>query len=374
MSLFAFLFAVMSSCGNRSDKGVRIISGGDALKMDFEELFTDFDIQPVICSEPVDAEWAYVYGDEMFFIDNRNEVLWYFKNHQFVSKLSAKGRGPGEYDLISYMAYSPDTHILYVAPDSKECILQYDVPSMRYIGNTPTTWYTRSFSLLNDSTFITVRQADGAYDFAKVDIRTGNAEKLFDITPSESPARITDVGHNPFEAIVGLCDYNYRIGTLDAEGNLLIMDCLRFSDGIPKDIAALRNSMNIEGNLRYTVYKYSTHYYSDILFPVRLDGGYSFWYNNFLPDAETVAKLQFYARNSGREINASDITIPGLSLLTDPYGVTDDGRLFIVIEEPLDMIVDPDTEPSPLANRIIDAVSAQKDENPVILYFRVRPF
>ena len=228
-----FLLSLMLSCKSETHDDVFEISGYDAVSVPFEEIATDIRIVPLSSDEPIDAAQARVYGGELFITDERMEQMWYFRQHKFVSRLSAKGRGPGEYDVLYRWAYHPETHSLYVAPTNKQCILKYDVPSMRFVGSIPTDWFfSGTFNVLNDSSLIMFRTVDeSSRDIARVNIPTGRAESILPISAEESEVRMSVTDRLQCKAAVGITGNVSRLGRMEADGTFNEVFRFRFSDG-----------------------------------------------------------------------------------------------------------------------------------------------
>ena len=82
-------------------------------------------------------------------------------------------------------------------------------------------------------------------------------------------------------------------------------------------------------------------------------------------------KLCYYRHTKNSDTNLKGFHVPGLKKPILPMCVTDEGYI-MAFEVTSDMIIDPDTEPSPLAKQIIKAMDEQRDENPVLVYFDIK--
>lgn len=368
------LLSLILSCKSETDHYVFEISGYDAVSVPFEEIATDIQIVPLSSDEPIDAAQARVYGDELFITDERMEQMWYFRQHKFVSRLSAKGRGPGEYDVLYRWAYHPETHSLYVAPTNKQCILKYDVPSMRFVGSIPTDWFfSGTFNVLNDSSLIMFRTVDEvSRDMARINMPTGRAESILPISAEESEVRMSVTDLLQCKVAVGITGNVNRLGRMEADGTFNEVFRFRFSDGIPETMSRKRTSDNMADKLEYKLFVMGEHYSANVLFPIVGDDGFSFWYTNYNPEDGSDTKIQLYCKSDSVVTHVTDLSIPGLNFCIEADGVTGDGGYFAIINGPSDMRADPDNAPDDLARQIMSALDAQNDYNPILLYYRIR--
>lgn len=377
-SILLFLAVLTYSCSDKDAAydGIRLIDGNGAVPASLEEFATDIDVIPLHSDEPVDVDYIGIYGDELLVVDSRLEKLWYFKDFQLVSTLSAKGRGAGEYDLINYCAYSPSTHTLYIAPSNRKCILHYDVPSMRYKGVTQfADFYSRSFDLTDDSTFVMVRRFDdGRFDMAVVDANTGTVKKSMDIIENGEGFFMNVTSRTPYRNAVGLDGRINRIGLLEADGRFVAVDSFRFADGLPEKVVRNNSSDDLSEKLKAVSYKFTEHYCDGMLRPVINENGYCFWYSYHNPVDGSPSRLHLYGWSGDREIHVQEFTVPGTNVRISSFALTSDNRYVDAIQGPAEMIMDSKTAQSPLARRIISALDNQNDDNPVLIYYRIPGF
>ncbi|MCQ2073900.1 MAG: 6-bladed beta-propeller [Bacteroidaceae bacterium] len=359
-------------CG-KSEENVTVISGADAVEMSFEDVASDIGIVPLVSPEPVEYGEVHLYGNELLMTDMDRKRLWYFRNHELVSELNAKGRGRGEYGDLFHISYSPASHTLLVKPAGDVSFIKYDVPSMRFTGKIPCEDFLSNFIAVDESRVLGFTGNDkSGRALSVIDIPSGESRVSFELTFSEFEyASFGRVLREPFRAALGLSDYVNRLGWLDADGRFEEVFKFSFSDGMPKNIYDI-GADDMDNMIDYALYQSREHYFFGVIMPVMDDDGFTFWYCNNNGLAGDDSWLRLYCHNSERDFQAKDLYIPGLNFKVQPDGVTDDGGYYSVICGPEELIKDPVREPSALAERILEAVRNQKDDNPVIMYYKIR--
>lgn len=375
--IYALVFSasvLLSACG--PDNGSAYVISGNSVEMTLEEAAADISVVALKSQEPVDCSLSEVYGDDIFLIGADLGKMWYFHGDSLVSVLNSQGRGSGEYDYVDRWAYDQKNGKVYVFSNEKLAVLRYDVHTMRYEGMTPLEWQSRDFDLVNDSTFIMIRRMeDGDYGFSLVDIRTGHTihESDFRMTPNEAQlSYLNSATYSPFKSPIGLADISHRLGWIDENGDFSEVLNFRFEKSVPEKIIRLKGSDEPDDILEYMAFMASEQYCQGVMMPYIADDGYSFWYKNSNPSEDVSSITQLYSKYPERELNVSRLTVPGLAAGITPAGVTTDGRYFTFFIGPSEYYAAPDTEPCELASRIFKALDSQNDDNPVILFYRIR--
>ena len=123
-------------CNKKTEENALVINPNDAIDVRFEDVATDVRIVPLKGDDPVGGcYYLQCTGDEVMFLDNTYQKVYYFKNGSYQSTLNSVGRGAGEYTSISRICYDADNNVLYVRANEKnDAILKYSVPDMKYQG------------------------------------------------------------------------------------------------------------------------------------------------------------------------------------------------------------------------------------------------
>lgn len=368
------LLVLVATAGCRkSEVNVTVISGADAVEMSFEDVASDIELVPLVSPDPVEYGGVYIAGDELLMTDIDRTRLWYFRNHKLVSELDAKGRGRGEYGDLFHISYSPAGHTLFVKPAGDVSFIEYDVPSMRFTGKIPCEDYLSSFVAVDEGRVLGfTNNGKSGKSLSVIDIPSGESRVSFELTFSECEyANFGRVVREPFKVALGLSDYVNRLGWLDREGRFEEVFKFTFSDGMPKNIYDTGTG-DMDDMIDYVLYQSQEHYFFGVMMPVINDDGFTFWYCNNNGPAGDDSWLRLYCHNDEKDYQAKNLYITGLNFVVQPDGVTDDGGYYSVICGPEELIKDPIREPSPLAERILEAVRNQKDDNPVIMYYKIR--
>lgn len=369
-AIAVILSIVIGSCKQSAHdvQDVVLIDDDDAVEVNFEDVATDVRVAPVkgdtLIGECYELQ---CYGNEAFIFDYMNKTIYYLVDNEYKSALKAIGRGPGEYTKIHGFSYCPDNKMLYVRT-ARSTVSWYSVPDMKYQGQTQTNSYFMNFFVHDKNTFIVSSSIeDSIYHLTLVDIPTGreikNIQKISGFASarsSESVASYRDGAH--VYSLLGETNSVIRVSD-DNEYQQLFK--YTFGDKSVSD-------KTIESGGLYSVLFSSDGY-------KYLCGGFflkvkrndiSFWYTSLLPSLDNPYYC-YYKRSGNSETNLKGFHVPGLKKQIYPKCITDDGYL-TVFEGTSDMIIDPDTEPSPLAKKIIEAMDSQKDNNPVLVYFNIK--
>ena len=375
-SIAVILSIVIGSCKQSSHdvQDVVLIDDDDAIDVNFEDVATDVRVAPVkgdtLIGECYELQ---CYGNEAFIFDYMNKTIYYLVNNEYKSALKAVGRGPGEYTGIDDFSYCPDNKMLYVRT-SRSTVLWYSVPEMKYSGKTQTDIYLMNFFVHDKNTFMVSSSIeDSIHYLTLVDIPTGreikdiqNISGFASARSSESVASYRDGAHvysllGEINTVIRVSDDNeYQQLFKYTFGDKSMSD--KFTE--IEDLASATEFYNVL--FSSDGYKY-------------LCGGYflkvkrndiSFWYTRLRPSLDNPYYC-YYKRSGNSETNLKGFRVPGLKNQIYPKCITDDGYV-TVFEGTSDMIIDPDTEPSPLAKKIIEAMDSQKDNNPVLLYFNIK--
>ena len=374
---FAVILSSMMICSCKQSaqnaNKVVVVNDDDAIEVNFEDVATDVQVVPILGDIIIgECYEMQCYGNELFIHDGRN-AIYYFIDNVFKSKLYSVGRGPGEYINIRQFAYSVNDKILYIKPTNGKEILWYSVPEMKYLGKTRLKEEANSIFMHNDTTFLVSSNNDSLSSVQLIGKYTGNVIKeITDIYRfAEQRSYQSMSGYRPNSRILSIAGYENLIYTLSENGQLKTI--FRFGFGkksIPEEYlnAHLYEERKI---MDYMSFIYSSSAEKCLyggFFCKRETNGVSFWYSKFFMGSD---KLCYYRHTKNSDTNLKGFHVPGLNKPILPKCVTDEGYI-MAFEGTSDMIIDPNTEPSPLAKQIIKAMDAQRDENPVLVYFDIK--
>ena len=109
------------------------------------------------------------------------------------------------------------------------------------------------------------------------------------------------------------------------------------------------------------------NHFKDLYYPHYDDNGVSFWYNTLYSEPENS---HYFRINGDKIVSLKGFKVPGITIPIVPTCITDNGYATI-IEGSKDDIRDADTPLSPFGQKIIDAMSSQNDDNPIIIYYNI---
>lgn len=361
--------------GNRSDTMDTFeITGAVARQMNLEEVAADFSVVALKCDEPVSIGDVHSFSKDLFIVDDTYHTLWQFRDGCLVSRLSAFGRGHGEYDNLYKISYCVDDSLLFVYSANGQCFLKYQAPSMQFAGKVPCDLEIYRFVAVSPERIIAAgsekRPECGLYS---VDALSGQFEKTFDLNTTQADfCYFKYTRHSPFGVAVGLADYQNSIGWVDADGHFDEVFRFTFTDGRSKEMYRMKNkSTKFDDLIQISEYDLHEHFFDNAIFPCISGDDVTFWYCNNNAPAGDDSWLWLYRKSGNGILQAKQLTVPGLSRTIEPDGITDDGLYYSVLCGDVEMYEDADVEPSPLGKQILTALRSQNDENPVVLFYRI---
>lgn len=366
--LYLLPFALLTGCGQKKAAEAMVINPEKADDVMFEDVAGNIRIVPLSGDEPLYGfDYIRCYGDDVFAVDLGHEYVYYFKDGKHESTLGSIGRGPGEYITINQILYDSERKILnLINLTSRECIMQYSVPDMKYIGKIDMPSRIEAVRFYDDNTLLVALEQDsekGLY--------------LFDLNTKEVKRKVCNLSQYQFTnstlTTEGI-DKDCHIITLMGPDNALCqvtdngLDTLfRFNYGKEGAAQVFYGPLNsMEDADKYLEYLFSNedkfrgcyNYHAD-------KNGVSFWYSTLLKAKD---HFHFYRLSKGVETHLQGFNIPGLKGTLSPSCKTETGYASIV-SGIVETIADSTTAPSPLAQKIIDAVAAQPDDYPVLVYY-----
>lgn len=363
---------IMTGC-NRSEN-TNTISISDAIDVTFDDIATDIRITPLEADCPLDeVDVVQMYGNNLFIHSYNNSKIYLFTNNRLVATLDSKGRGHGEYSNIHRFDYSPENKMLYITTGNDKSVLWYDVPSMKFQGQTELTDFPQFLKLVNNETFIT----DQNCNLCSVEISTGQETEILELSKvANNKCQSTFESYNSNNRAFSICDEYNILYSYDEEHGLTKLDEISFGDdGFPKKYLDLYNESDLKEKdldklIEAKMYQFTEHYLDCIILTRLLDNGYEFWYCNMNAPEGDKDYYRLYRNQNGKVTNLKGFCIPGIKDQILPDGF-ENGCYYLVLSGPSEALADPDEEPSELAKRIFKAVDSQPDFNPVIMTWKM---
>jgi hypothetical protein len=375
---FAVILSSMMICSCKQSaqnaSNVVVFNDDDAIEVNFEDVATNVRVVPIKSDSLIGGCYELqCYGDELFLKDNQHKSIYYFKNNEYKAKLNAVGRGPGEYTNRDDFTYCRDDKLLYIRTTGS-VVMWYSVPDMSYQGKMQSDRYFRAiYSHDKNTLLLPTTIEDSIYNISLVDKSTGKIIKDVQKISGFAFARSSESldGYNEESHVYSTLGEVNSVVRVSEEDECQMLFKYNFGD------KSLTDKMTTFNDAQEAL-----EYYKLVFYPGAKDylcGGYflkvknddiSFWYTRIKPSLDNPYYC-FYRHTSEFDTNLKGFHVPGLKNQIFPKCVTDDGYVTI-FEGTSDMIIDPDTEPSPLAKQIIKAMDAQRDENPVLVYFDIK--
>lgn len=379
-TLFLSALIMMGSCKQQSYGEVIVVDDSEAEEVLFEDVAKNIKIIPLEANEPLDAiADVKSFGDMLILRNSAHTVLYIFDKGKFVSKLSARGRGRGEYVEICSFAYSEKDKIVYVSTyggNSGEAmystagtdILKYSVPDMKYLGKITIEENVSNISLHDNKTLIGAVSRAKGITISLINIEDGSIVK--DIVPLSSYGSLDFDkclrSYTAYSHILPIMDYVNTIGEVTSTGDY--NPVLRFGFGdksIPEkmmsfdnsDIMALVDVATYIGEHKETTLE--GNYYA------RVDGKrVSFWYKL----AWDNVHMMYYSYKNGEVVNQKGFYVPGIFKAFTPNFMTETGY-GVILESGWDAgIEDPSSD---LIKELRKKATKDGNNNPIIVCYEL---
>ena len=370
----AAVAVVNYSCSPKYEKEGVIIDGDKAVDVWFEDVATDVRVVPLVSDNPLeDFVKVEMYGNEMIAMNSTQQRVYYFKDNVLQGVLDAVGRGHGEYITLGEMLYDQDRKILYVTQlnDRKE-ILKYSVPDMKYIGSLHAPLRIGTMRIFDSKTFLlSTKDENEQCGLVLFDIESEKIVKevcqLNSYQYEQSPNALSCFNKkNHLISLFGttnrLCNFSNNSDSLE------IIFSFNYGAKAADFVyqAPVNTDKEVDELLKYLNQNGGT--YANFYFPRKLKNGVSFWYSTL---ERRKKNYRFYRIEKDTEINYKGFHISGLSTLIYPTCICENGYATI-ISGIADKILVPEETQSPLAKKILEAISSQNDNNPIIVYYDIK--
>lgn len=378
-AIAVILSIVIGSCKQSANDvpDVVMIDDDDAVEVNFEDVATDVRVAPVKGEELINGcNMMLSYNNnELLMLDSKLKTIYYFYDNVLRGKLNAVGRGPGEYRMIERFTYSPEEKMLYVTAFTRGLVLKYSVPDMKFCGKIQVDARIGNLSINDDKTFIMAICNDSLTQYSTqiVDKISGDTLKRVQIL-NASQYNSSDrslSNYSPDSKLLSTWGTVNTIGLISNRDKYEVLFKYSYGNkGIP-DRLYNYDSNDPNGSISLVRYRLSDEGKQSLegcYFPKIESDEISFWYNIAIPKD---AFYCYYRQTKDSVAHYKGFKVAGLNIPIVPKCSTESGYVSI-FEGTSDMIIDPNTEPSPLAKKIIEAMDSQKDNNPVLLYFNIK--
>ena len=368
--LFLAAALLTASCASNSGKSV-IFNDIDAVEtVSLDEIASDIEVVPIKADYPLEPFLA-TFGQSNDFValDMKLQTVYLVKDYQVVSKLNNVGRGPKEYRNITDMAYFPENHTLYAYTPDRKCIYRYKMPDFKYVGCLQVGQDLSAMVLLDSTNLLfvgydNINEANsGIY---RLNLETGASKRI--IASGYIGATYTSTssfyksGDNVFFSLPNGDNIIYQY-TDTVLTPLMAIDYGQYNfktDMNPND------SNNFDDMIKYLTYRDEGNYAIGGYYLRVTDSVITYWHS---PHINGKYHKYFTVCKNGVCRNY-DIKVNGLKLKVYPTGL--DGDTYVtIINGDWENLIDPDSELSPLAQKIIDTMKKQNDYNPILLKYKL---
>ena len=368
--LFFTAALLTASCASNSGKFV-IFNDIDAVEtVSLDEIATDIEVVPIKADYPLESILE-TFGPSNNFValDEKPQTVYLVKDYQVVSKLNTVGRGPKEYANITQLAYSAENQTLYAYTPDRKCIYRYEMPDFKYVGSLQVEQDLSAMVLLDSKNLLFVGYChnsaanSGIY---RLNLETGASKRIIasgyiGVTYT-STSSFYKSGDNVFfslpdgENII----YQYTDTVLTP---LMAIDYGQYNfktDMYPND------GNNFDDMLKYLTYRDEENYAIGCYLLRVTDSAITYWHS---PHINGKYHKYFTVCQNGVCCNYN-VKVNGLKLKVYPTGL--DGDTYVtIINGDWENLIDPDSELSPLAQKVIDTMKKQNDYNPILLKYKL---
>src|SRR5574344_128278 len=307
------------------------------------------DVSEVIC-----------FGEDAFLL-SKNEKVYYMKDDSIVSVRNSFGRGPGEYSSIDILAYSPKDSILYAYDMIMNVIHSYKIPSFSFERNFKTDYPYNDLHCMmnNDEDLVYV---SGEYVLSR-SLSNDSITELLRI----NPINYIMTGSSSFylssnnELYLAIQDRNTIVYRYDDRKLNKTYSFNYGENGIPEEIC---ESSDVVGNFYSYISK--EDYSIGCFYPIINESGIKFWHFK----KKDGDRCQMFTIYDGLNYENYRFNIPGINIKISPDYYCDDWYVML-IKETKETLLNADEPLSPLGQQIIDAIDAQENGNPILLYFKL---
>lgn len=299
------------------------------------------------------------FGDNVFLLSQYRKV-YYMKDDSIVSEINRQGRGPGEYYSIFDLTYSPKDSILYAFDMQMSAIHGYKVPSFEFVKRYEIDYQDLQCMRYYDNQLIYISWNK----ILSLSLDNDSTTKLLDI----NPINIIMAGNSSFylspndELYLAIQDSNTNICKYDGKRFNKVFSFNYGKNGIPDDFKTKEHFD--EGKFYSFISK--NDYSVGCFYPRINESGISFWHFK----KKGVMQGHMYTIYDGNRYKNYKVEIPGININIIPNYVIGDWYVSL-IQGTKETLLEANEPLSPLGKKIIKAIDAQKDGNPILLYYKL---
>lgn len=379
---------VLASCGQKEPQSGILVDDTKYQTITLEDMASELEVFKIRTDPSLltgECEDMQVHDDYIFLSDY--ERVYCIENDSVIGVLDKRGRGHGEYTDIGRWGYLPEKNVLYVW--NNKSMLYYSVPDFQFIRKEDSELIPEAF-YGDESFFIDNDMADSLatihFWLSKRSNTTGQKTRLMPISylsngflDGNQQITVSDDG-----IYFSVCGRNNKLMLYDGSG-LREVASVRYDDkfaipekidryeGLNLDLSVSNGTLAEEMNklTEYNAYFHNEDENAKRAFgcfcPTFADESWSFWHFHH----ESQLYATFYTIVNGTEACNYLITIPGLAEMDEPATFAPctmhDGYVYCLYQGNREMLTDPDTEPSPLASRILELAPDSNDDDALIV-------
>lgn len=373
MTAIAMLFTECKKKASFEDL-VSIKNADQAQEVTFEDMATNIRIVPLVSDEPIDGlSNMKCYGSTTIYY-SVNGFIYVFEDGKQVAKLDKKGRGRGEYTLITDYVYSPSSKVLSII-DAFTTIHKYSVPEMQYLGSVSIDGMAMSMAEHDDSTLLCrmVPKDVEKTAICFVSSNTGRVRKIhkdvsvFSMLLSSNMAYYTP-DYRYLTETGSVCSVLEIPADIDQEEKA-ILHCNFGDDGIPAEFDTINeeNSNDIAMRLIEVLTEKRESLITVMSFPVINSEYVSFWYDNMLRSRTTYCRVS----KDGVE-KYSGFKAKGTNKSITPNTMSNSDYVTIVQGLPETIFEEGSLERSEFSAQLENTMKAQAFNNPVLVYYNIK--
>lgn len=361
LTILLSMFLVLTGCSQKNVSESVYIDDNIFTTVSLEEFATEVKVSRIKTDILLDDISEVICVGEDAFLLSKNEKVYYMKDDSIVSVRNSIGRGPGEYSSIDILAYSPKDSILYAYDMIMNVIHSYKIPSFSFERNFKTDYPYNDLHCMmnNDEDLVYV---SGQYVLSR-SLSNDSITELLRI----NPINYIMTGSSSFylssnnELYLAIQDRNTIVYRYDDRKLNKIYSFNYGENGIPEEIC---ESSDVVGDFYSYISK--EDYSIGCFYPIINESGIKFWHFK----KKDGDRCQMFTIYDGLNYENYRFNIPGINIKISPDYYCDDWYVML-IKETKETLLNADEPLSPLGQQIIDAIDAQENGNPILLYFKL---
>ncbi len=362
--------AIFFSCGEKPQNTTFDIT--QHIECSLEDCIEEYAIYPLKSDIPINQiEFGMAFDSLSFYKSSNSKEIYYFVNNEYISKLASIGRGPGEYMNINNYTYNPYNNTIVISSENENFHI-YSLPDMNIVRTVNRDGFVKGMYPLSDSTILTVNHFDEKFQYGcgiyTVNINNGHSSLIEEIPYINSfwfsGNEFTQTDSSILIPVSGCPNriIEYKNKNINDIAHITYKN-----NNIPKEIYA-NDISKIDKKIDFTNFFLGNDYKIGCFYPIITDSLTTLWHT---PKTNSQYQYMMLAYNNSSYINFS-FHIPGINRRIIPDYVAD-GYYVLIIQEPIDYLIDTSESLSKLGKEIIDTMKKQNNNNPILLYFKIKP-